>query len=51
MGKYSEIMETFDIDNLPNLDVCVLGALEFLTGKKLPPIPNLDVGVGPRRSL
>jgi|SRR3989344_1464887 len=38
MGKYSKIMKEFTIKNLPNLDVCVLGALELLNSSKIPKI-------------
>jgi len=31
----SEIMETFNLKNIPNLDICVLGALELFQKEKL----------------
>jgi hypothetical protein len=33
-----EIMKSFDLKNIPNLDVCVLGALELFSVVKLPKI-------------
>lgn len=33
-----ETMQDFDLKNIPGLDVCVLGALEFLSDQKLPKI-------------
>lgn len=38
MGKYSKIMSEFDKNSLPDLDECVLGALEMLDRYKLPKI-------------
>lgn len=35
-------MNTFTLRNMPTLDICVLGALEFLTNKKLPSIPKIE---------
>lgn len=40
MAEHLEILKTFDEENLPDLDVVVLGALEFL---KETPLPELDV--------
>lgn len=36
-----EVMQSFGLKDIPNLDVCVLGALEFLSGKRL---PKIDIG-------
>lgn len=33
-----EVMQNFGVKDIPNLDVCILGALEFLSDKKLPSI-------------
>lgn len=49
--KNYDIMATFSMKNIPDLDVCVLGALELFADKKLPKIkiPNgkiLVVGSG-----
>lgn len=42
LGKSNyDIMQSFVIKDIPNLDVCVLGALEFLFDKKL---PSIDIG-------
>lgn len=38
LGKNSQVMQSFTLKNIPNLDVAVLGALEFLSSKKLPKI-------------
>ena len=36
--KYIDILKTFDLNNIPNLDVAVLGALELFQKEKLPKI-------------
>ncbi len=36
--KNYDIMQTFSLKNIPDLDVCVLGALELFSDKKLPKI-------------
>lgn len=33
-----EVMRSFEVEDIPNLDVCILGALEFLSEKDLPKI-------------
>ena len=33
-----EVMQSFSLKNIPDLDICVLGALEFFSGQKLPKI-------------
>ena len=38
MGKYREIMQEFTLNNIPDLDVCVLAALELCSEKKIPSI-------------
>lgn len=37
-SKNKEIMQNFDINNLPDLDTCVLGALELFSDLKIPEI-------------
>ena len=39
MGKYLQIMQTFTLQNIPNLDTCVLAALELFSKTKLPSLP------------
>ena len=36
-----QIMQNFNLKNIPNLDICVLGALEMLSDLKLPKIPKV----------
>jgi len=36
--KNYEVMQNFSLNNIPDLDTCVLGALEFFSDKKLPEI-------------
>jgi len=36
--KNYKIMQSFTLKNIPDLDVCVLGALEFLSTQKLPKV-------------
>ena len=37
-GKNIEIMENFTVGSIPNLDVCVLAALELFSSVKVPKI-------------
>lgn len=38
MGKNLDIMKAFDMKNIPDLDICVLGALELFMETKIPKI-------------
>ena len=38
MGKNIEVMQKFTVKNIPNLDVCVLAALELFAKQKIPKI-------------
>ena len=42
MKKYLNIMNNFNTSNIPSLDICVLGGLEFFMNEKITSFPKIE---------